>query len=335
MQHILLVVLPLMTTLCRRDTTLLLEGANLDKVLQNDNPKHPLSVEALLKFATSIYADENVRFLMDYEHLRSLRNKSSMKILVKRYGNHLNLPNEVQAQFLSGEPHGIQLAYFHIYELVKTDILPKFLKTLRVRKKLDESRESALWWKKKQTLRTFFSFPDSVLTIDARLHALLCSIFICSGILVYLSFNQEYGIFFWLFYGYATRYICGPKLDPQSYIVIFILRPFVIRTKILDIVFVNSFLQRITQAVGAAVTFLILVFCYSDMTIEFCAFSGMIGLFSSINALFGYCVLCVVLSKFAKWKILPDRFDHCKEDKMFGIANRESRQQIDSVILMA
>ena len=318
----------------RNTTSSLLDYANLDNILANDDPTHPLSSDALLKFSKTIHADENVRFLLDAQRIMASKTATSYKILVKRYGNCLNLPNAAQSKFLLGEPDGVKIAIAHIYDLVKTDICPKFLKTIHVRKQLDYSRESALWWRKKQTLKSFFSYPDSILTIDTRCHSILCSTLIILGILVYLNFGQEYGILFYLTYGFVARSLFGPKLDPQSYFVIFILRPFVVKSKLIDPIFEDGFLQRISQTIGAFLALLSLAFCYAHLIVPFCVFMGLLGLASLVNGLFGICFLCSLFTQLVKFKVLPSKFDRKSNEKFIGIPSL-NRDRIDSVIVMS
>eukprot|EP00834_Sanchytrium_tribonematis_P005341 NODE_317_length_9977_cov_0.461126.p2 type:complete len:326 gc:universal NODE_317_length_9977_cov_0.461126:2005-2982(+) len=306
----------------------------IDQILSNEDPKHPLSADALLKFAKSIYADENVRFILDAKRVMSFKNLPSYKILAKRYGTCLNLPNEIQCRFVKGDLLGVEEAYCHIYEIVKTDIYPKFLKTIQIRKQLDYTRQSALWWKKRQTLNSFFSYPDPILVIDARCHSFLCTILIITSIMLSLNFGTDYGVMIYLTYGYLARFCCGPKLDFQSYFVIFMLRPLIIETNLLDVTFESGYPRRIVQLLAGLLALAASVLLYLDLVFVYCGVIGFLGLFACVNALFDYCVLCQVLTQLVKLKILPPKCDYRAGTRMIGVPTRTSKQRIDSVIVI-
>eukprot|EP00835_Amoeboradix_gromovi_P005168 NODE_461_length_8173_cov_0.353604.p2 type:complete len:328 gc:universal NODE_461_length_8173_cov_0.353604:3950-2967(-) len=321
-------------TSARNDVNSLLEIATLEQVLDNDDINHPLSANALLKFSHSIFANENVEFLIDARQVMAANSTSSYRILVKRYGFCLNLPNEIQDRFLKGDPVGIKLATTHIFELVKTDIFPRFVKTIQIRKQLDYSRDSALWWKRPQSFYSFFSYPSSILTIDARCHSFICTVLIIAGALVFLSFNTDFGILFYLLYGYLARLICGPKLDPQSYFVIFIMRPVIVEYNFMDVLFENGMLHRVTQGLSAVLTIIALLLGFNDILIGFCTCTGVLGLFSAINALFGVNGAHFILRQLVKWNILPDKYGDKSNEKVIGIRSSRSRRKIDSVIIL-
>ncbi len=317
------------------ESNTLLEMTSLDQILANEDPKHPLGADALLKYSKTIFADENVRFLMDAKRVMSAENVHSYKILVKRYGDCLNLPRNVQAKFLTGRTNGLELAHRHIYEIVKTDICPKFLKTIKVRNQLDLSRDSALWWKSPQTFRTFFSYPDLILSSDERCHSFLNSILVIAGILIFLNFNTEFGILIYLLYCFCARALCGPKLDPQSFFVLFVCRPFFIRSKYQDVLFKNGKSIRVSEFIGALLTASALICGYFGPLIGFVSIMGILCFFCCVNAVFGFSIVHFAISTLSRAGLLSKKYDMTSNSIMGFQIKSSSRQRIDSVIVVS
>lgn len=119
--------------------------------------------------------------------------------------------------------------------------MPRFKSEVVRRERIRLYKEMALWCFKhgnKKQLE-FFVFPNPVDTADARLSA-LCSLLVTLVILALnilveaFGFNIEHhhvvsiALLALLFYGYIARAVCGPRLDPEAFFIIFILKPLLV-----------------------------------------------------------------------------------------------------------
>jgi RNAse (barnase) inhibitor barstar len=128
-----------------------------------------------------------------------------------------------------------------VFTLMRVSVFPLFLNRVIVDRQLSYSKTLALWWKQSDlTISSFFTFPDAINIAESRIHA-FCSGFIVLSILVlsltqrYLSIAVDYDaeirlsitvLASYLCYGFLARASCGPRLDIQAFIVLFLIRPF-------------------------------------------------------------------------------------------------------------
>jgi hypothetical protein len=111
-------------------------------------------------------------------------------------------------------------------ETLQNDIVPKYVKVVSIRKQLQFARDQALWWRKERPCEDFFTYPNPIDNADSRINHL------CFGLLSVANiFLNHYFSFPWLgiyiIYTYLAKTVCGPKLDIQSLIVLFVLSPLI------------------------------------------------------------------------------------------------------------
>jgi len=130
------------------------------------------------------------------------------------------------------------------------------VETLR-KKHLLYAEEFAKWWKYKMSLKEFFTFPQMINSADARLHSLCCGSLIIIIILLTALVKEPVWVpeflAVYLSYGYLTRTLCGPRLDPQAFVVLFLLRPLMEdKLRLIKSEFRNQGIpRRIAQFLGA------------------------------------------------------------------------------------
>ncbi|CAN0406798.1 unnamed protein product, partial [Discosporangium mesarthrocarpum] len=74
------------------------------------------------------------------------------------------------------------------------------------------------------TLREFFTFPSPVNSAESRLHNMLVSVLVLVASCLAYYYSSPWA-FVVINYGFLARAVCGPRLDPQAFLVLFLLRP--------------------------------------------------------------------------------------------------------------
>ncbi|KAG5190039.1 hypothetical protein JKP88DRAFT_252508 [Tribonema minus] len=102
----------------------------------------------------------------------------------------------------------------------------------------------------------------------------LALIIIVANLLAYFA-DFPY-LFIYLLYGFVARTLCGPRLDPQALLVLFVVRPLAVdKLGLLKNKFVPSPPKRFSQAVGAFFSMLCLVFALVELWIALWVVSAM------------------------------------------------------------
>ena len=139
--------------------------------------------------------------------------------------------DRVQAFLKSDEAvkNGAQIIVFNeaideVLKLMSTDVWPRFREYASLRQKVGLSREIALWWRNDITLREFFSFPSPINLLESRLNNLSSAILIAISVLLTYVYDFKW-LSFYIIYGFTARTLCGPRIDPQAFFTLFVLRP--------------------------------------------------------------------------------------------------------------
>lgn len=113
-----------------------------------------------------------------------------------------------------------------IVKVMMTDLWPRFIEYACVRETIGLSREVALWWRNPNlSMQEFLSFPSPINILESRLNN-TCT-FLISLLTIFLIYKYDWPyLSLYLVYGFLARTMCGPRLDPQAFFVLFALRPF-------------------------------------------------------------------------------------------------------------
>jgi len=171
--------------------------------------------------------------------------------------------------------------------------------------------------------KQFFTFPHPVNATHTRLHAYCgMALMITHWILCYWL-DIPYVIFY-LCYGFLARFLCGPKIDPQAWLVIFISN----RIKFWDIQFEPGPPKRAAQFFGL---------CFVSASILF-YFNGfhevahwiLLTLFFlvALQAIYGYCGACLMFYFVALLDWIPKSV--MKKAKMVFIIKEEGTTKADT-----
>ena len=102
---------------------------------------------------------------------------------------------------------------------MNTDVYPKFLSHITLKRNLILARREALWFRNlsKLTFREFFSFPNPVNEVDTRCHNIMTLMLVLAGVLLD-AYHIKAGkwILVYVLYGFVARTLCGPRVDPQA-----------------------------------------------------------------------------------------------------------------------
>lgn len=112
-----------------------------------------------------------------------------------------------------------------IVKVMMTDLWPRFIEYACVRETIGLSREIALWWRNPNlTWQEFFSFPSPINILESRLNN-MCT-FLLSLLTIFLIYKYDWPyLCLYLVYGFFVRTLSGPRVDPQAFLVLFVLRP--------------------------------------------------------------------------------------------------------------
>jgi hypothetical protein len=222
--------------------------------------------------------------------------------------------------------HVFDEAENEIFTLMRISVFPLFLNRIIVDRQLSMSKTLALWWKQKDlTWRTFFTFPDAINIAESRLHA-FCSgaialaIFTLALIMNYAPFAQDIqnelrisiaALCVYLSYGFLARVLCGPRLDIQAFLVLFVIRPFVedflgwIDSEFEDAKTARWLAQVVGGMVGLSGSICLLFSIYfpesvyaADLFIVSITFFGMMVLVTSFSCFANFCVVCWAYFRF-------------------------------------
>jgi hypothetical protein len=165
--------------------------------------------------------------LEDSEYLVNLPGKL-MIVLKEKHGRLESLSvQELRSVFDEAQSEMFQLMQMGFYKSFVRDVI--------LQKNIMFAEDVARWWKDEDlTLAKFMSYPKLVNAADIRLYALIALCLWTIVVTLYCIPNSSEasqfaakGIAIYASCTYALRALFGPRIDAQSLIVIFWLRPFV------------------------------------------------------------------------------------------------------------
>ena len=206
----------------------------------------------------------NFRKIKDESALRK-KGEEILTQYVKSDGEfQVNLPYHLQQELLqqSGKlgRTAFDEASMEIQHVMQADLWMEYIRTHTLNARLSMARDIAFDWikdPKKICSAEFFSFPNPVNVLDSRIHNLLASLAsILLLLLQYFAGVSPLYIGIYLSYGYIVRGLCGPRLDVQGWLVLFVLQPLVDGIKLGPFQLTSRFVpgppRRFVQLVGGS-----------------------------------------------------------------------------------
>ena len=153
------------------------------------------------------------------------------------------------------------------------------------------------------TFKSFFSFPNPVNEVAARLVAAMVV-----ALSVAIILTGQPWLLFLLLYGFVARVLAGPNLSPMG----------MLATRVLVPVFGNRQRlvpgppKRFAQSVGLVFSFAaVMLYFLVDTTIAVKSVVGLLAVFAALEAVVGFCAGCFVFGYLMRWGIIPESV--CRE----------------------
>lgn len=160
-------------------------------------------------------------------------------------------------------------------------------------------------------LKNFFSFPEMINDVSARLVAFFV-IIICSLLLLSTVNNSDFALYISIFllYGFVSRFTSGPKVSPIALLVTKIIVP--------RLSFEEKLLpgppKRFAQFIGMIFSVSITIFIVLDLEVLCVIFTSILIFFASLEAFLGFCFGCVVFKFMISRNLLPrDICERCND----------------------
>lgn len=229
---------------------------SLRETIQNTNANDyaPFNLEHFRKFCRKNYVDENIEFWLAVEKFTNHRliadNERDWSVYVLLAESIVHSFVDEKAEFQVNLPRSLAVitenklllavrnrkmdtsvfdsAQRHIFELMNTDVYPKFLKEVTTDRHITITRQEALWFlnDKMPTMKEFTEYPNPVNSAETRLYSFIIATLI--PVAIFMDYQYSSSILYWyLLYTQIFKMIFGPRLDIQSYLVIFLVRPIV------------------------------------------------------------------------------------------------------------
>jgi len=311
------------------------KAPNLSAVLKDEVPR-PFDLQSFAEFCKSEYVAENLDFLLITEKMQNITAPSVFATELKKVRDNfihsegsssINIEHEMRVQtlkdidalleklggsndgMLNASQTGLSIlkpAQKAIFELLSSATYTRYVVKLTVTMQVELSVKQALWWKdwRELTLKEFFSFPSPVDSADSRIHALLGMICIIVIILIAQFIDRRIGgyIGIYMCFGYFMRFLSGPRLDPQAFVVLFLLRPLFTRFHILEHNFYSGFPRRMAQLVAFLFAFpaTVLLLFFPEYYIP--AYVLLVCLFGAnlLAGPFDFCLVCFSIKMLVK-----------------------------------
>ncbi|CAG8570696.1 10400_t:CDS:2 [Ambispora gerdemannii] len=283
------------------------EVASLQDVLRGKNSP-PFDLASFRVFAEGKMCVELIDFWCDVEKFRIIdpvAHEAQARYIYETYISEqgvkeINLSSVMRKRVHKRLLEGIKTADPTIFDetqnetqlLLLADVYPKFINYVHLRKNLILSRNIALWCINMPSLKQFFTFPSPV--------------------------NEA-----------ESRVIAGPRLDPQAFIVIFVLRPLfedilpIIRSK-----YVPSVPKHFAQICGLFFSLFGTLFWFLNYHVVSFIFWGVLFTAASFAAIFDFCIACESIYFGARHGWLPKTWcEDCTTNYVTG--KKTSAKAID------
>ncbi|CAM9784203.1 unnamed protein product [Pylaiella littoralis] len=322
-----------------RSTVVVGSAPPLEDIISGAYTQRPFDLASFYAYAENKIFTENLDFLREVDTLRlepDPRGYKSrlLKIMAEfvdvNSDSEVNLSHKIRTETqnrvaavlealdkdASMEPPDrgcLDDAHEAIVKLVKDDQYARYKDFIAVRRHLRVARLDALWWTQDGlTLKRFFSFPSPINSAESRLHACLASALI--PVAVYLSWVGVPWLWVFIAYGYLARILCGPRLDPQAFFVLFILRPLMVdKLAIFEDHFTSGHPKRFAQSIGFVLAAVCTVLAFLELRVvmgivALCLFGA-----SALAAVFDVCLGCIIFMIAVEADLVPASIcDDCK-----------------------
>ncbi|CAM9142752.1 unnamed protein product [Chrysoparadoxa australica] len=313
---------------------------HLTDLLNGKSNDPPFDLKTLTEFATREFFEENLEFFEAVREFRKTSNDTTSTFgtqatdIVTTYvksgaDRQVNLSSDMSKSTLaaveaavkdwheqggSGNKRVFDKAYDQLISLVQNDGYQRFVEMIVVERNVALSRDVAMWWKQKITLKEFFTFPDPINEVESRLHAFFSFVVLLGALLQHvLTEGATFPyLFIYIFYGHATRMLCGPKLDPQAFFVLFVARPFVVKIGLFKDYFSTGQPKQFAQFVGAIFSLCCVIWAFLGWSLVLYITAAMYGGAMWLSAFLGICPGCIVYKFLAKHKMVPNWAKHCE-----------------------
>eukprot|EP00466_Bigelowiella_natans_P021388 jgi/Bigna1/133381/aug1.21_g8089 len=148
-----------------------------------------------------------------------------------------------------------------MYQLVRLDLFRRFITTVAIEKCWDEARHFALWCcyrEETPTIASFFTYPNPTDGSQARQHRMINTALMFAGIIENVVTNGFVLLAIWTAMN-ILRVIAGPRLDPISFLVLFVTDPYVSKLKLLPVRFVKNKARRFADTVVSVLSTTMLI----------------------------------------------------------------------------
>jgi hypothetical protein len=291
----------------------------LQDVLE-DKHKYPLNLRNFQDHCLKEHNEENLRFSLEvfkwktkFEASTSSENISSANMIFSKYisseaPKKINISSHVQEDVLlrkesANKTNLVSLDIFdnciqEIEDIIHRDIFPRFISNIEHKLEHNRSKALALWCfvRPLPSLKEFFTFPTPINEAESRLHQCLSTFQMLLCLVLEWGTGYWYG-YLYILYGYFVRTLCGPRLCPNAWFVLYVLSPICNRINLLNNVLVPSAPKRFAQGIGTmfALTYVILInFSINPL------FARVISIIhisvAFLAAITGFCVGCYVYS---------------------------------------
>ncbi|TPX53718.1 hypothetical protein PhCBS80983_g06211 [Powellomyces hirtus] len=219
-----------------------------------------------------------------------------------------------------------------ILQLMTVDVYPKFLNSITLKRRLVLARQEALWWMhpstwKDLTFKEFFKFPNPINETDARCHNFCLFSLVVVGCLLHAAgIAAGKWVLVYAAYGFLARVTCGSRLDPQAYVVLFIISPIVARVLNSSPKFVAGPPKRFAQLCGLIFSSVGLALIFTDNPIPAYILYGILAFMSFLSCVFNLCLAChVIYFLSSRGYLPPDVCSDCNAEYCSSNALTEHR----------
>jgi len=294
----------------------------------SDRLKYPLDLASFARFCASTYTQEHLAFVLLIRKFIAVKPSGLfynrfLRCIQKKYldivsESCINIKDierkkvvEIAEACISNKnyDHNIFNSLLSdITMLLNIDSFIRFRRQVSQHKSLMQERSMALWCCTSDIKRCsdFFKLPNPTSMIHHRLCNLINGLIISWGILNLAVFNGSMLIpGSAAIIGMLLRLICGPRLDPISFLVIFVLEPLVGYLRIMTPKFVINHVKRLSESIGILCMGTALVCELSGMVIWGLSLASFHVFFIFFELAFNFCILEIIFRKLGSYGLVP------------------------------
>ena len=246
---------------------------SLEDVLY-DRYQFPLNRESLVAYCTKFHTEENIAswtairdWRVGFSARSTAENIAQAGLLVAKYigedaETQINISDassqQIKRLFQEAKETGqipetlFDEGFTQIEDIISKDIFPRFIKQVRITLDQVRSRGAALWMLNPSSIKScsdFFFFPAVVNEAESRWHQIVAAVQMTAFLLIGW-FTPYWQLYFYAVYGYFVRFLFGPRLCPNAWLVLFVMTPINDTYKIFESRLVASSPKRFAQFMG-------------------------------------------------------------------------------------